>query len=234
MSNTEVKICRTIFPLLCMPSWCVQEQLHNTVVFFHKSELAEIIGNCSYGLLVAESLYHGYFEWASGYNSCHSHRYRLFLLTLHFCCYFQTLGHVVTRLTHCATGWKVVDSIPDALIGIFYWHNPSAKLWPWGLLSFWHTWVLGTFPGGKGGWCIGLTTLPPSCTYCHEIWEPQHHGTLWVCPGMYRDCFTITFYSQTLHFSIRNDHQAFFDTVLTIKVKYFYLQYHFTWIFQIA
>jgi len=24
--------------------------------------------------------------------------------------------------------------------------------------------------GGKGGRCVGLTTLPPSCTDCLEIW----------------------------------------------------------------
>ena len=28
-------------------------------------------------------------------------------------------------------------------------------------------------PAGKGGRCIGVTTLPPSCAECHEIWEPQ-------------------------------------------------------------
>ena len=27
--------------------------------------------------------------------------------------------------------------------------------------------------GGKGGRCLGLTTLPPSCADCLEIWEPQ-------------------------------------------------------------
>ena len=27
-------------------------------------------------------------------------------------------------------------------------------------------------PGGKGGRCVGVTTLPPSCAECHEIWEP--------------------------------------------------------------
>ena len=31
------------------------------------------------------------------------------------------------------------------------------------------------FPEGKGGWCIELTTLPPSCAECLEIWEPQPH-----------------------------------------------------------
>ena len=35
--------------------------------------------------------------------------------------------------------------------------------------------------GGIGGWCVGLTTLPPSCAGCLEIWEPQHPGTLWDC-----------------------------------------------------
>jgi len=33
------------------------------------------------------------------------------------------------------------------------------------------------FLGGKGGRCVGLTTLPPSCADCLEIWEPQPPGT---------------------------------------------------------
>jgi len=37
---------------------------------------------------------------------------------------------------------------------------------------------------GKGGRCIGLTTLPPSCPDCLEIWEPQRPGTLRACPGL--------------------------------------------------
>jgi hypothetical protein len=37
--------------------------------------------------------------------------------------------------------------------------------------------------GGKGGRCVGLTTLPPSSTDCLEIWEPQPSGTLKACPG---------------------------------------------------
>ena len=34
------------------------------------------------------------------------------------------------------------------------------------------------FLGGKGGRCIGLTTLPPSCADCLEIWESQPPETL--------------------------------------------------------
>ena len=36
---------------------------------------------------------------------------------------------------------------------------------------------------GKGDRCVGLTNLPPSCTDCHEIWEPQPPGTLRACNG---------------------------------------------------
>jgi hypothetical protein len=43
---------------------------------------------------------------------------------------------------------------------------------------------------GKGGRCLGLTTLQTSCANCHEIWEPQPPGTLRACPGLYRECFT--------------------------------------------
>jgi len=48
------------------------------------------------------------------------------------------------------------------------------------------------FLGGKGGRWVVLTILPLSCADCLEIWEPQPPGTLRVCPGLYRDCFTCT------------------------------------------
>ena len=35
---------------------------------------------------------------------------------------------------------------------------------------------------GKGGRCLRLTTLPPSCAGCLEIWEPQPRGILRACP----------------------------------------------------
>src|SRR5215510_10622932 len=47
--------------------------------------------------------------------------------------------------------------------------------------------VPGTFSGGKGGRCLGLTTLSPSCADCLEIWEPQPsgtHGPLHACNGI--------------------------------------------------
>jgi len=59
-----------------------------------------------------------------------------------------------------------------------------AALWPWGRLSLYQKWVPGMFPAGKGGRCVGLTTLPPSCADCLEMWEPQPPGTLRACPGL--------------------------------------------------
>jgi len=44
--------------------------------------------------------------------------------------------------------------------------------------------------GGKGGRCVGLTTLPPSCADCIEFLEAKPPGTLWACPGGKWDCFT--------------------------------------------
>jgi hypothetical protein len=44
---------------------------------------------------------------------------------------------------------------------------------------------------GKGGQCVGLTTVSPPCVDCLEIWEPRHLGAL------YKDCFT--FYQGYLH-----------------------------------
>ena len=28
---------------------------------------------------------------------------------------------------HCAASWEVMGSIPDGIIGIFHWHNPSSR-----------------------------------------------------------------------------------------------------------
>jgi hypothetical protein len=38
--------------------------------------------------------------------------------------------------------------------------------------------------GGKGGWCVGLTTLPPSCPDVWKSWQPQPPGAggvYWAC-----------------------------------------------------
>jgi hypothetical protein len=96
-------------------------------------------------------------------------------------------------LRHSVTSQKVVGSIPDGFVGIFHGQNPSG-----------HTLALGStlplhrnehqeyFLWGKGGRCLGLTTLQPSCADYLEILELQRPGNLRACPGLYRDCFTST------------------------------------------
>jgi len=38
--------------------------------------------------------------------------------------------------------------------------------------------------GGKGGRCVGLTTLRSSCTDCLEVCEPQPSETFRACNGI--------------------------------------------------
>jgi hypothetical protein len=41
----------------------------------------------------------------------------------------------------------------------------------------------GYFLGGKGGRCVGLTTLPPYYADCLEVWKPASSGSVRVCTG---------------------------------------------------
>jgi hypothetical protein len=95
----------------------------------------------------------------------------------------------VARLRHCATNQKVKGSIPDDVTGIFPGHKPSGRTMALGLtqpLTETRTRNISLGEGGcRGSQCIGLTTLPPSCVDCHEIWEPQPPGTLWASAQVY-------------------------------------------------
>jgi len=75
-------------------------------------------------------------------------------------------------LRYCAASQKVTGKIPDGVIspGVDSASNRN------GYQEY--------FPAGKGGRCVGLTTLPPSCADCLEIWEPQPPGTLGACNGI--------------------------------------------------
>jgi len=44
---------------------------------------------------------------------------------------------------------------------------------------------------GKGGRCVGVTNLPPSCADCLEMWEPRPPPE--GLSRSVRDCFTFTF-----------------------------------------
>ena len=64
-------------------------------------------------------------------NQFEYHR-KLFIILLYSFNKWGSRWH--SWLRHCTTSWKVAGTIPDGVIEIFHWHNPSA-LWPWGWLS---------------------------------------------------------------------------------------------------
>jgi hypothetical protein len=95
------------------------------------------------------------------------------------CCLFTfctlLLGGMRWRrwLRHCATSRNVAGSIPYGVTGIFYWH-PSGRtmaLRSTQPLTEMSSRTMSWRGGGKGGRCIGLTTLSPSYAKCLEILE---------------------------------------------------------------
>jgi len=105
---------------------------------------------------------------------------RIFLFFL-----FYTIILGCNRLRHCATSRKFAGSIPDGVIGIFHWHNPSVRTMALGSTqSLTEMSTRNISWGGKGSRCLGLTTLRASCADCIKIWEPQPPGTIWATPGL--------------------------------------------------
>jgi hypothetical protein len=68
-------------------------------------------------------------------------------------------------LRHYTACRKVAGSIPDGVV-IFIYYGPGVDSAPN------RNEYQGYFLGGKGGRCVGLTTLPPSCADCHDTWKP--------------------------------------------------------------
>jgi len=85
-------------------------------------------------------------------------------------------------LRHGATNRKVAGSVPVSVIGVLNFLRPHYG--PGIDSASNRNEYQEYFLGGKGGRCVGLTTLAPSCADCLEIWEPQPPGTLRVCPGL--------------------------------------------------
>jgi hypothetical protein len=79
----------------------------------------------------------------------------------------------------------IVHRITDGVIEIFHWHNPFGRTLAIGSTQpLTEKSATNISWGGKAGRCVGLTTLPPSCADCLEIWEPLSPGTLRACPGL--------------------------------------------------
>jgi hypothetical protein len=67
-------------------------------------------------------------------------------------------------------------------------------IFPWGCVG----------GGGKDGRCVGLTTLPLSCSDCLQIWMPPFPGTLKASPYLYRNWFTFLCFSKLNCYELRN------------------------------
>jgi len=93
---------------------------------------------------------------------------------------------VAQWLRCCATNRKVAGSIPDGVIGIFHWHNPSDRTMALGSTQSLTEMSTRGISWGKSDRCLGLTILPPSCAI---VMESGNHnfleisGPLQACNG---------------------------------------------------
>ena len=83
-------------------------------------------------------------------------------------------------LRHCARSRKVAGSIPDDVVAIFHWHNPSGCTVALGLTQpLTKNENQEYFLAGKDGRCIGLTTLPPSCVdFTFTCYSPNNYQSI--------------------------------------------------------
>ena len=119
-----------------------------------------------------------------------------------FMCFVFIWEQTATCATYsinCATSRKVAGSIPDGVTGISHWYNPSGRTMALGLtqpLTEMSTRNISWGP--KDGRCVVLTTLPPSCADCLEIWEPlnllEPSGPVQGCTGT-----ALPFYLNNVH-----------------------------------
>ena len=98
----------------------------------------------------------------------------------------ETGRAVANWLRHYATNRQVAGSVPNGVIGIFQWHNPSGRTMALGSIQPVTEMRTKCISWGKDGRCVRLTTLPPSCAVVMKsgklnFLEPS--GPLQACNG---------------------------------------------------
>jgi hypothetical protein len=91
---------------------------------------------------------------------------------------------------HCTTSRKVVGSIPDSVIDIFHWHNPSCRTMALGLIQPLSEMSTGLIlEGYRRPVCRAnnLTTF-----MCRLSWNLEV-STYWNSQDLHRNCFIPTF-----------------------------------------
>ena len=80
---------------------------------------------------------------------------------------------------------RIFGDTKTCFIVIFHCHYPSSRTVALGSTqSLTEMSTRNISWGGKGGRCLELTNLSPSCADCLEICEPQTAGNPWVRPGL--------------------------------------------------
>jgi len=97
------------------------------------------------------------------------------------CCWWRSW------LRHCSTSQKVAGSIPDCVIVILHWHKPSGRTMTLGSTQPLTEMSTRNIYWDKGGRCVRLTTLPPSCAIVLKsrsliLLEPS--GSVQACNGI--------------------------------------------------
>jgi hypothetical protein len=78
---------------------------------------------------------------------------------------------------------EILSSNTSILIEIFHFYNPSGHTMAPGFTHLLTEMSTRNIYWSKGGRYVGLT-LPPSCSECHETWDPKGPGT----PGIIQTC----------------------------------------------
>jgi len=100
--------------------------------------------------------------------------------------YAIIVGTAVAQwLRCCATNRKVTVSIPAGVSAIFIDIKSFVSHYGPGVDSASNrNEYQEHFLGGKGGRCVRLTTLPPSCAVVTKSGNLNFLRTLWACPGL--------------------------------------------------
>ena len=112
-----------------------------------------------------------------------------FLLCTHFVWFYflRTVQktEVAQWLRCCVTNRKVAGSIPAGVSGFFIDIKSFRSHYGPGVDSASNrNEYQDYFLGGKGGRCVKLTTLPPSCAVVTKSRNLNFLRTLWACPGL--------------------------------------------------
>jgi hypothetical protein len=99
---------------------------------------------------------------------------------------FLWISHHYFHPIFCATNRKVAGLIPDGVIGLFRWHNPSDCTMALGSTQPLTEMSTRSISWGKGGRCVRPTILPPYCAVFKKsgnlnFLEPS--GPLQACNG---------------------------------------------------